>query len=118
MSLYGYAGKILRVNLTGEKFFDEPLDQGVLTRFIGGAGLGAKYLYQDHPANVAWSDPDNEIIFANGPFSNTALGGSGTISVTAKGPMTNLAGSSQGNGYMGAFLKSCEYDGLIVKGKA
>jgi aldehyde:ferredoxin oxidoreductase len=118
MSLYGYAGKILRVNLTEEKFFVEPLDQGVLTRFIGGAGLGAKYLYQDHPANLPWSDPNNEIIFANGPFSNTALGGSGTISVTAKGPMTNLAGSSQGNGYMGAFLKSCEYDGLIFKGKA
>jgi aldehyde:ferredoxin oxidoreductase len=118
MSLYGYAGRILRADLDEKKFHEESLDADFVSQFIGGAGFGAKYLYDEHPESVAWSDPENRIIFANGPFSNTSMGGSATTCVTAKGPMTNLAGSSQANGYMGAFLKSCEYDGLIIGGRA
>jgi len=38
--------------------------------------------------------------------------------VTSKGPMTNLAGSSAQMGFMGAFLKSCGYDGLVIQGHA
>ena len=118
MTPYGYAGKILRVDLNSGEVFNQDLDPDFLQKYIGGAGFGARYLYQENPVNVEWSDPENRIIFANGPLSNTAVRGSGTICVTSKGPMTDLAGSSQGNGYMGAFLKSCGYDGIVIQGKA
>jgi len=32
--------------------------------------------------------------------------------------MTNLAGSSQANGFVGAYLKSCGYDGIIIHGRS
>jgi len=118
MTPYGYAGKILRVNLNSGELFNQDLDSDFLEKYIGGAGFGARYLYQENPVNVEWSEPENRIVFANGPLSNTAVRGSGTISVVSKGPMTNLAGSSQGNGYMGAFLKSCGYDGIVIQGRA
>ena len=118
MTPYGYAGKIVRVDLNSGEVFNQDLDSDFLQKYIGGAGFGARYLYQENPVNVEWSDPENRIIFANGPLSNTAVRGSGTICVTSKGPMTDLAGSSQGNGYMGAFLKSCGYDGIVIQGKA
>ncbi|MFX0200297.1 MAG: aldehyde ferredoxin oxidoreductase family protein, partial [Candidatus Hodarchaeota archaeon] len=79
---------------------------------------GARYLYQENPDNIEWSDPQNRIVLANGPLSGTAARGSGTMCVTSKGPMTNLAGSSQANGYWGAFLKSCGYDGIVIYGRA
>jgi aldehyde:ferredoxin oxidoreductase len=112
----GYAGKILRVDLSNRTFSDENLDDDFIKKYIGGIGFGARYLYQENPVNVEWSDPQNRIIFANGPLSGTVFRGSGTICVTSKGPMTNLAGSSQANGYWGAFLKSCGYDGIVVHG--
>lgn len=115
---FGYAGKILRVDLSNRTFSDENLDDNLIKKYIGGAGFGARYLYQENPDNVEWLDPQNRIIFANGPLSGTVVGGSGTICVTSKGPMTNLAGSSQANGYWGAFLKSCGYDGMVIHGRS
>lgn len=115
---YGYTGKILRVNLSGRTFYEENLDEEFIRKYIGGAGFGAWYLCRENPNNVNWSDPENRIIFANGPLSGTAVPGSGTICVTSKGPMTNLAGSSQANGFIGTFLKSCGYDGIVVEGCA
>lgn len=113
---FGYAGKILRVDLSNRTFSHEDLESHFLRQYIGGAGFGARYLYRENPDRVEWSDPQNRVIFTNGPLSGTPVGGSGTICVTSKGPMTNLAGLSQANGYWGAFLKSCGYDGLVIQG--
>lgn len=118
MTPYGYAGKVLRVNLSEAGMVDEEIDIDFIQKSIGGAGFGARYLYQENPVNIEWDDPENRIIIANGPLSNTAIRGSGTVCFTSKGPMTNLAGSSQGNGFIGAFLKSCGYDGIVIQGKA
>jgi aldehyde:ferredoxin oxidoreductase len=118
MIQYGYAGKILRINLSDGTLSDETLDNDVMKKYIGGVGFGARYIYQENPDNVEWSDPQNRIIFANGPLSGTTVRGSGTMCVMSKGPMTNLAGASQSNGYWGAFLKSCGYDGIVIHGCA
>lgn len=114
----GYAGKILRVNLSERTFADEDLGNDFMQKYIGGVGFGGRYLYQENPDKVEWSDPQNRIILANGPLSNTVARGSGTMCVVSKGPMTNLAASSQANGYWGAFLKSCGYDGIVIHGRA
>lgn len=118
MNQFCYAGKILRINLTDEAFSAEELDNDFIKKYIGGGGFGARYLYRENPDNVKWSDPQNRIIFANGPLSGTMVRGSGTMCVMSKGPMTNLAVSSQSNGYWGAFLKSCGYDGIVMHGSA
>ncbi len=115
---HGYAGKILGVDLSNKTFSDESLGEEVLRKYIGGAGLGARYLYDENPDNVEWSNPENRMIFANGPLSGTVAPGSGSVCVVSKGPMTNLAGCSQANGFGGAFLKSCGYDGIVIRGCA
>ena len=43
----GYAGKLLRVDLTHETFVEEQLDEKTLRKYVGGAGLGAMYLYAE-----------------------------------------------------------------------
>lgn len=118
MIQYGYAGKILRINLSDGRFSDETLDHDFVRQYVGGVGFGASYLVQENPDSLAFSDPQNRIIFANGPLSGTTVHGSGTMCVISKGPMTNLAGASQSNGYWGAFLKSCGYDGIVMQGCA
>lgn len=114
----GYAGKLLRINLTNQEATEERYDEATLRKYIGGAGFGAKILYEEVPPGVSWSDPDNRLILASGPLGGTQVKGSGTISAVCKGPLTNGATSSQANGFMGAFLRLCGYDGLILQGSA
>ncbi|MFC1864640.1 aldehyde ferredoxin oxidoreductase family protein [Chloroflexota bacterium] len=116
--LYGYAGKLLRVDLTNEQIIEEKLDEETLRKCVGGTGIGAKYLYDEVPAGVEWSDEGNRMIMATGPLGGTTVGGSGTISVVTKGALTNGAVASQANGFFGAFLKFSGYDGIILQGKA
>ena len=114
----GYSGKILRVDLSREKISEESLDNEALRKYLGGTGMGVKYLYEEVPPGVEWSDADNRIMFFTGPLNGTKVSGSGTFSVVTKGPMTNMAGATQANGYFGAFLKFSGFDGIVIQGKA
>lgn len=114
----GYAGKILRVDLSSEQIQEESLNLETVEKWVGGVGLGAKYLYDGVAPEVKWSDPENCLIWTTGPLAGTSVAGAGTINIMSKGPMTNLAGSSQANGFFGAYMKFCGYDGIIFTGKA
>ncbi len=114
----GYMGKILRVDLSSEKISVESLDNATCRKYVGGTGMGTKYLYEEVPPGVAWSDAVNRIMFFLGPLSGTKVNGTGTFSVVTKGPMTNMAVATTANGYFGAFLKFSGFDGIIVHGRA
>jgi aldehyde:ferredoxin oxidoreductase len=118
MDVYGYSGNVLRVDLTKGVAQTEDLPSQVIEDYLGGVGFGAQYLNAENPDGVRWSEPNNRLILANGPFSNTPLHGSGTICFVTKGPMTHLAVSTQANGYAGAWLKSCGYDAIVIQGCA
>ena len=114
----GYANKVLRVDLSSERISEEYLDEDTLKKYIGGVGLGAKYLYEEVPPGTTWDDPENRLIFATGPLNGSDVAGAGTFCIVTKGPLTNGAASSQANGYFGAFLKLSGVDAVIVQGKA
>ena len=116
--MYGYVGKILRVDLTEGVFQTEGLDEATARKWVGGAGLGTKYLTEEIKPGTRWCDPENRLIFTSGPLCGTRLMGSGTINVASKGPMTGMAGISQANGFMGAYLKFSGFDGIIFQGAA
>ena len=118
MSNYAYAGKILRVDLEKKGIFNEDLKQEFLKKYIGGAGFGAYWLCEENPRDCKWSDPENRFILSCGPLNGSVIRGTGTICVVTKGSMTNLAVSTQANGYMGAYIKSCGYDAVIIHGVA
>jgi aldehyde:ferredoxin oxidoreductase len=116
--ILGYTGKLLRVDLTSGSIREEAIPQEVLEQYIGGTGLGAYYLYKEVPPGVEWDSPGNRIILASGPLGGTPVSGSGGFSLVTKGPMTNLAVSTQANGFWGAFLRLAGYDALIIQGKS
>src|SRR4030065_984750 len=118
LKMSGYVGKMLRVDLSSKKITEEKLGDQTLKKWVGGAGLAAKYLYDEVPPGVEWSDPKNRLIWTTGPLAGSGVSGAATFNVTAKGPMTNLAGCSQANGFFGAYLKFSGFDGLIFQGGA
>ncbi len=116
--IFGYAGKLLKVNLSSNLIGAEAFDEATARKWLGGTGFGAKTLYDEVPSGVEWDGEANRLIIASGPLGGTAIGGSGTVSCISKGPLTNGAGASQANGFFGAFIRFCGYEGMVVSGKA
>src|SRR4030042_2006099 len=101
----GYAGKILRVDLTNERLTDEKMEEATLRKYIGGTALGVKILYDEVPGGVQWSDPGNRLILATGVLTGTGAPGSANFTVATKGPLTDFLSCSQANGFFGPRLK-------------
>jgi aldehyde:ferredoxin oxidoreductase len=114
----GYTGKILRINLTNQTAKKEKLPLKVAKDFIGGAGFGIKYLYDEVKPGTDPLGPDNKLFFAPGPLSGTAVPCASRIAVTAKSPLTNAVGMCLSGGFFPAELKLAGYDMLIIEGKA
>jgi aldehyde:ferredoxin oxidoreductase len=110
--------KVLRVNLTSREIKIEPLNMQWANDYLGGRGLGTKYLMEGmDPAADAMS-PQNMLIFATGPLTGTMCSTSGRYAAVTKGPLTNAIAASNSGGKFGAELKFSGYDLLIVEGKA
>jgi aldehyde:ferredoxin oxidoreductase len=117
-TLFGFMGQILRVDLSEKKAWNEKPDEEIYRKYIGGVSLGAKYLCEEVPPQVRWSSPENRLILMSGPLAGTKVSGSGTFCALTKGPMTNMASSTQANGFFGAFLRFSGFDGIIIQGRA
>jgi aldehyde:ferredoxin oxidoreductase len=116
--MYGYAGQILRVDLTKGGTTAELLDEAYLRKYIGGAALGIKFLYDEVPPGIEWSDPENRLFIGSGPLGGTRIGGSGSTAVVTKGALTNGMASTQANGFFGAFLRFSGFDAIVLQGAA
>ncbi len=114
----GYVGKILRVNLTDKTFKTEALPENLARDYIGGAGFGIKYLYDEVPAGTEALDPENKLIFASGPMSGTDAPCASRMALTTKSPLTGAVGMALSGGYFPVELKFAGYDILIVEGKS
>ena len=55
----GYAGKILRVNLTTRKSTEEPLNPKLARDYIGGTGLGDRIIYDEVPPSTDPLSPED-----------------------------------------------------------
>jgi len=114
----GYQKRILRIDLSRKRISVEPLAAEILRDYVGGTGLGIRYLYDElHPQMDPYS-PKNRLIFVTGPLTGTLVPGSGTYTVISKNTLTGLVASAQSNGFFGARLKYAGYDALIIQGRS
>ncbi|MCK5257547.1 MAG: aldehyde ferredoxin oxidoreductase family protein, partial [Deltaproteobacteria bacterium] len=114
----GWAGKILRVNLTQGSLKVEELPAGLTDLFLGGRGLASKILFDEVDPQIEPLSPGNKLIFMTGPLTGTgAIGGASYVVVT-KSPLTGSIACSTTEGYFGPELKFAGYDGIILEGKS
>lgn len=116
--LYGYNGKILRVDLSGGAVSIEEPDEDFYRRYIGGEGFVSYFLLRELGGGEDALGPENKLIFATGALTGVPIAGSGRNSVGAKSPLTNGYGSAEVGGYWGAELKHAGYDAIIIEGKS
>lgn len=116
----GWAGRILRVNVTDRSTQVIPTEP-YSKRFLGGLGIAAKIAWDEIRSDVGAFDPDNKLIFATGPLTGTLAPGSGRMEIVGKSPRTfptEVVTRSGMGGYWGAEIKYAGYDGVILEGEA
>jgi aldehyde:ferredoxin oxidoreductase len=113
----GYAGKILKVDLSSGNAREVKLEEADLIKYIGGSGLGAKYLIESTDGDTDPLGEDNVLIFMTGPLVNTRSFSSDRFEVITKSP---LGGYSEANcgGKWGSMLKRSGFDGIIITGRS
>ncbi|MCW3993478.1 MAG: aldehyde ferredoxin oxidoreductase family protein [Candidatus Bathyarchaeota archaeon] len=115
---YGYAGRILRTNLTKNQTKVQHTEKRLITKFLGGRGFNSKRLYDEVTKDVDPLSPQNKLIFATGPLVGTAFPLGARFNVSAKSPLTGILGDSNAGGHFAAEMKFAGYDQLVIEGKS
>jgi aldehyde:ferredoxin oxidoreductase len=115
---YGWAGKVLRVDLTTGAITTESTDK--YKAFLGGTGPGWKVLWDEVPPGTKAWDAANRLVFAVGPLTGGGSPCSGRTSIVTRWPVNadELPAAGHFGGHWGPELKYAGYDGVIVQGKA
>ncbi|MHC2994628.1 MAG: hypothetical protein IBV53_03890 [Candidatus Atribacteria bacterium] len=114
---YGYAGNILRINLTSGKIWTEPTEK-YAKRWIGGRVINTWILLNELSPKVKWVDPENLLTFGVGTLVGTLALGACRVSVDTKNAFNNGIGSANMGGFFGAELKFAGFDNVVISGKA
>jgi aldehyde:ferredoxin oxidoreductase len=115
---FGYAGRILKVDLSQGTTVDVPT-MDYADRFVGGRGVGVKIYWDEVSPKVKPFDPENQLIFANGPLAGFAGLAGSRWQVCGKSPAITPESFSYANlgGSWGAWLKFAGYDAIAIQGR-
>jgi len=116
-NIYGYAGKILRINLSNNEIYTEPT-YPYIKDWLGSPGIAIKILYDELKDWVTPYDPANKIIFGVGILIGTTAPGANKTNVSTLGPVTGGWASSCSDSYVGGEIKRSGYDMVVISGKA
>jgi len=113
-----YCGRILRVDLSTKELQEEPIKEEWARKFIGGKGLGIRYLYDLVRPGTDPFSPQNVVIFMTGPLTATVASTVSRMANVTKSPLSLTMSDSYSGGYFPAELKFAGFDGIIVSGRS
>jgi aldehyde:ferredoxin oxidoreductase len=116
--LFGFAGKILHVDLTSGNITVEQPSEEFYKTYLGGSAMGTYYLFKNTPAGADPLGPENTLTLMISPTTGVSISGNSRITATAKSPETGLIGDSQAGGFFPAELKFSGFDGIVLQGKS
>ncbi len=112
----GFMGKILMVDLSKKELKDEALDEGFCRQYIGGYGLGARFLFNRQKVGVDPLGPDSIFGFITGMLSGTPAISASRYVVVGKSPLTGGWGDANSGGSFGPHMKFAGYDAVFFTG--
>ena len=116
--MYGFAGKILHVDLTSGQLSIEQPDEAFYRKYWGGSAMGAYYLLKHTPAHADPLGPENTLSFFISASTGASISGQSRANATAKSPLSGLIGDAQTGGFWPAELKFAGFDGIVITGSA
>jgi aldehyde:ferredoxin oxidoreductase len=116
--LFGYAGRVLRIDLSDRKVEAQPLKRSLAASFLGGRGFNSKRLFDEVEEGTDPLGPENRIFLATGPLVGTMFPTASRLNVSAKSPQTSILGDSNAGGHLAAEVKYAGCDQIILEGRS
>ena len=114
----GFFNRLLRIDLTKQRFTVEPIPESILRTYLGGKGLGSYLLLKENPPRVDPFSPENRLIITLGPLADTPFYGSSRYAVLTKSPQTGIYSESYSGGRITLSLSRTGYDVIIIEGRS
>ncbi len=118
MNWHGWNGKVLKVDLTREKIYEEELRKDIALRFIGGRGFNSYTLAMELPRNVDPLGPENIIAVAPGALTGTTMPMSSRVEISTLSPYSGILGDGSAGGQFPHWLKRSGFDQIVFYGRA
>ena len=117
LSCSGYAGKVVKIDLSGESITEYLWDDSDRERYLGGKTMAARILRDCLTGQESAFSVESPVVIATGPLTGTGAPGSARFDLAALSPRDDLPAFSNCGGDFGIWLKQAGYDALILTGK-
>jgi aldehyde:ferredoxin oxidoreductase len=111
-------GDLLRIDLTSRTVTEETIAPELLREWIGGKGIGTRYLADEVDPDVEPLGPANKLIFVTGPITGTTMFGSNRYGLHFASPLTGGYGECTSGGHVAPQFARTGYRVVIVEGAA
>lgn len=113
----GYSPKMLIVDLSTGSIDTVYVKRTVARKYLGGAGLAAKIVWEETTVETAALSGENPLIFMTGPLTGAVPYG-GRHVVAGLSPLTGIWGEAHSGGHWAFRLRSAGYHGIVLRGKS
>jgi aldehyde:ferredoxin oxidoreductase len=80
--------------------------------------MGLYYILRDTPPGTDGLDPANVLTMMDSLLTGTPIAGQSRITMSARSPLTDGIGDSQGGGFFPAELRFAGFTGIVIRGRA
>jgi aldehyde:ferredoxin oxidoreductase len=118
MTMFGYYGRILTIDLSSKTVGIESVSDDYLSGCLGGKGLATRLLLQRNPGGVDPLSPGNHLIIATGPLCQSRIWGASRYGVFTKSPLTGFYAESYSGGRVPEAIDAAGFDAVMLVGKS
>lgn len=112
---FGWAGSILRVNLTDGSIITEPTER-YSAQAIGGRGIDQLILFNELEPSTDALSPESKIALGAGPLVGTSAPASSRLSVDSKNVQSGGVSYPNVGGHWAPELKFAGFDHVVIEG--
>lgn len=112
----GFFNRLLVIDVTDRTFRTEPIEDELIRETMGGKGLASHLLLERNPAGVDALAPENHLIVATGPLTDSPVQGSCRYGIFSKSPLTGFYAESYSGGKAAVHISRTGYDAVLIKG--
>jgi len=114
----GYGGRILHIDLGKKNFSVQNFDEAFARKYLGGNGFAAKILYDGLKPGIDPFSPENMVVFAVGPVTDTPLPSTSRGYAATKSPLSGLFFDSTFGGRFAVTQKRTGFEAISISGKS
>lgn len=114
----GFHGRLLELACDSGALTERALEPGVYRSFLGGAGLGARLLWDELDPSLDPLDPASPLLFVNGLLAGIPVPAACKLSICGRSPLTGIWNEAAVGGHWAARFRRTGLDGIIFRGAA